>query len=107
MEIIIFSLLTAASGAFFTSIGCRRAHIHHRRPGWHHILLGTVVTVVLTMLYVGRTGLFHPERWDDYKGGFWRPIIFASEAAAVVALLSSLAVVYYFRARISNVKTVA
>ena len=107
MEIVIFSILTAASGAFFTSIGCRRAHIHHRRPGWHVILLGTVVTVALTILYVGQTDLFHPERWDDYKGGFWRPVIFASEAAAVVALLSSLAVVCYFRARFANLKTVA
>jgi hypothetical protein len=107
MEIIIFCFLAAASGAGFTSIGCRRAHIHHRRPGWHLLSLGVVATVLLAMLYVGRRDLFHPERWDDHKGGFWPPVIFASSSAAVVALLSSLAAVLYFRARFRDDKSVA
>ena len=110
MEIFIFSLLTAASGALFTSIGCRRARIRHRRPGWHLVLLGTVVTVLLTVLCFGQGDLFRPQRWDEYKGGtsgFWRPIIFLSEAAAGVSVLSSLAVILYFRGRFRDVKPVA
>jgi hypothetical protein len=107
MEIIIFCFLAAASGAGFTSIGCRQAHVRHRRPGWHLLLLGVAVTTLLTMLYVGRGDLFHPERWDDYKGGFWPPVVFASSSAAVVALLSSLAAVFYFRARFRDDKPVA
>ena len=107
MEIILFSFLTAASGACFTGIGCRHARILHRRPGWHFILLGTGATVFFTALLVGQADLIHPERWDDYKGGFWPPVIFASGAAAVVALISSLSVVYYFRAKFSNEKPMA
>jgi hypothetical protein len=108
-EIFIFSLLTAASGALFTVIGCGRAPIRHRRPGWHLVLLGTVVTVLLTFLWFGRGDLFRPQRWDEYKGGtrgFWRPIVFASEAAAGVSVLSSLAVLVYFRRRFRDVKPV-
>jgi ABC-type uncharacterized transport system permease subunit len=110
MEIILFSFLTAASGACFTSIGCRRAHVHHRRPGWHLILLGAGVTTLMTMLYYGWPDLFYPERWPLHKGGsreFWTPLIFASGSAAVVALLSSLVVVYYFRTKFGNDKPVA
>jgi anti-sigma-K factor RskA len=110
MEIFIFSILMAASGSFVTSIGCRRAQSHHRRPGWHLIFLATVVTALLAMLYVGQADLFRPARWDEHKGGtsgFWRPVIFASEAAAVISGLSSLAVFFYFRARYRDVKSVA
>ena len=107
MQIFIFSILTAVSGALFTGIGCRRAQIHCRRPGWHLILLGTVVTVLLTLLCLQGGDVFRPDHWDDYKGGFWRLAIFELEAAAVVAFLSSLAVVCYFRARFNDAKPVA
>jgi len=110
MEFFIFSLLAAASGAFFTGIGCRRARIHQRRPGWHLILLGTVVTVLMAVLYVGQGDLFRPQRWNEHKGGtseFWRPIIFVSEAAAGISVLSTLAVFLYFRGRFRDVKPVA
>jgi hypothetical protein len=104
MEIVVFSFVAATSGACFTSIGCRRARVQHRRPGWHLALLCLLVTVLLTILYVGRADLFHPDRWDDYKGGFWPPVVFASASAAGVALLSSLVAVYYFRAKFRNEK---
>jgi hypothetical protein len=110
MEILIFSLLAAASGALFTGIVCRRARIHQRRPGWHLILLGTVVTGLIAVLYVGQADLFRPERWDEHKGGrvgFWRPIVFVSEAAAGIAGLSSLAVFLYYRGRFRDVTPVA
>jgi hypothetical protein len=103
MAIIIFSFLAAASGALFTGIGCK---ICHRRPGWHFFLLGTVITVLITLLVIGGSDLFHPERWDQYKGGFWPLVIFPSEAAAVIALMPSLVVVYYFRAKFKNDKPV-
>jgi ABC-type Fe3+ transport system permease subunit len=100
----MFSILTAASGALVTSIGCRRAKIRRRCPGWYLMLLGPVITVLLTVLCLRGGDVFRPDRWDDYKGGFWRSVIFSLEAAAVVALLSSLAVVYYFRGRFRNEK---
>ncbi len=58
MEIVVFSFVAAISGACFTSIGCRRARVQHRRPGWHLALLGLLVTVLLTILYVGRQTCF-------------------------------------------------
>jgi hypothetical protein len=104
MEAFLFFSLSAASGACFTSIGCRRAHVQHRRPGWHLILLGAGITLLATMLLIGGGDLFHPARWSDYKGGFWLPVMFPSVCAASVALLSSLAVVYYFRSSFINDK---
>jgi hypothetical protein len=104
MEIFIFCFLAAACGAALTSIACRPARVRRRRPGWHLLLFGVVVTTFLTMLYVGREDLVHPERWDDYKGGFWPPVVFASSSAAVIALLSSAAALLYFRTRFRDEK---
>lgn len=104
MEPFVFFALSAASGACFTCIGCRRAHVQHRRPGWYLILLGTGMTLLAAVLLIGGSDVFYPERWRQYKGGFWLPLMFPSVCAAAVALLSSLAVVYYFRTRIKDHK---
>jgi hypothetical protein len=104
MEIFVESFLVAACGAGLTGFGCRLARNHHLRPGWHLVLLGTGVTSLIVMLLVGQADLFYPQRWDDYKGGFWPYVLFPSTAAAVVALMSSSAVVLYFRGKWTHVK---
>jgi hypothetical protein len=77
---------------------------NHASDGNRSINLGAQIAAH----YVNGGGdVFHPDRWADYKGGFWWSAIFALEATAVVALSSSLAVVYYFRARFRNDKPVA
>jgi hypothetical protein len=108
MEIFIMSMLMLP--ALVTSIGCRRAETHGRRASWWLILLSTVVTVLLAMLYLGQADLFRPAQWDEHKGGtsaFWEPVIFASEVAAVIAVFTSLAVFLYFRTRHRDVKPIA
>jgi hypothetical protein len=107
VEAVIFTLSTAASSACLTSVACRRAQVHGRQPGWHLVLFGTAVTMLLTMVYYGRLGLFEARHWVDLHGRFWRHVMNPSFAAAVIALAASLVVVYYFRARFRNEKAVA
>jgi len=60
MDLVIFIVLTAAAGAYFTSIGCRFAQARHRRAGGLAALLGTFVTAVLTALTIGQGTCFIP-----------------------------------------------
>jgi formate hydrogenlyase subunit 4 len=96
MVILIFILLTATSGAYFTGIGCRRSLAQHRRPGWHLTLLGICITTLLTALFLGQGDLFQPSKWDSGKVGML-PIIIAILTAAVIALIASVIVVSIFR----------
>jgi Na+-driven multidrug efflux pump len=105
--IFIVAILVAAYGAGFTGFGCWRACVHNRRPSWYFVLLGTGVTALSVLLLFGRTDLFFPSRWDDYKGGFWPLVLFPTIAAAIIALVSSVAVVYYFRSKYRHVETKA
>jgi ABC-type phosphate transport system permease subunit len=98
MVILIFIFLTATSGAYFTGIGCRRALVKHRRPGWHLTLLGICITTSLTALFVGQEDLFRPDQWDSGKVGIL-PVIIVTLTASVVALIASMIVVSIFRAR--------
>ena len=107
MELAIFIVLSAAAGAYFTSVGCRRAIARHRRAGWHLTLLGTFVTALITALLIGQGDLFHPSRWDAGKVSVWLPVAMISSAAAVVAFVASVIVVLVFRARIRDDNTVA
>lgn len=107
MELAIFIVLTGASGAYFTSVGCRRALARHRRVGWHLMLLGTFITALFTALLIGQGDLFHPSRWDTGKVSVWLPVAMISSAAAVVALVASAIVVLVFKARIRDEDTVA
>ena len=107
MELAIFILLTGASGAYFTSVGCRRALARHRRVGWHLILPGTFITALLTALLIGQGDLFHPSRWDSCKVSIWLPVTVVSLAAAVVAFVASAIVALAFRASIRDDDTVA
>lgn len=100
MVIVIFILLTAASAAYFTSIGCRRALAQHRRPGWHLALLGICITTLLTALFVEQGDLFRPDRWV-------LGMVIILPAAAVVALISSAIVVSVFRGRFRDENHVA
>ena len=99
MELVIFIILTAAAGAYFTSIGCRLAQARHRRAGWPAAVFGALVTAVLAALTVGQGDLFHPGRWDDWGVSIWIPMMVLSVAAAGVALLASTLVVAVFSAR--------
>jgi membrane associated rhomboid family serine protease len=107
MVLLVFILLAAASGAYFSSIGCRWALARHRRPGWYFALLGILATVLLTTFFLGEGDLFRPAHWDDGKVGFWLPMIIISGAAAIVAFLSSVVVVIIYRARFRNEKHAA
>ena len=97
MGLLIFVFLTAAAGAYFTSIGCRRSREHGRRAGWHLILVGTCGAALLTALFVGQGDLFHPNR-DIGKLPVWLEVAVMSAIAGIVALASSVVVVVYFRA---------
>ena len=107
METFLVAVLVAAYGAGFTGLCCWRVQVHHRRPGWHFALVGTSITMFTVMFLVAQDDLFNPKRWDDYKGGFWPNIMVPATAAGIVALLSSFAVVYYFRAKFKDVKPLA
>lgn len=102
LEIFIGAILVAAYGAVFTSFVCWRASQHKHRPGWHLALLGTAITALSVIFLVGQEDLFRPERWDAYKGGFWQIVLLATIVASIIALMSSVAVVYYFRSRFRN-----
>ena len=102
MDVIIFMALTAASGAYFTSVGCRRAQMRHRRPGWHHALVGTLITALLAVLFICQDDLFRPSRWDRGKVSIWFTVIVASAASGVVALVASSIVVLSFRAKVRD-----
>ena len=107
LAIFIAAVLVAGYGAGFTSFGCWRASSHKHRPGWHLALLGTGVTALSVMLLIGQADLFRPERWDDYKWGFWPFVLLPTIVASIIALMSSVAVVYYFRSRFRDVDTKA
>jgi amino acid transporter len=100
--VALFVLLTALSGAYFTSIGCRHALARHRRPGWHWALVGTLITTVLTTLAFGQGDLFDPSRWDKGKVPFWQMIGTISSAAAVSAFVASVIVVLACRLKFRN-----
>jgi hypothetical protein len=106
MVILIFIFLTATSGAYFTSIGCRQEFVKHRRPGWHLTLLGVCITTLLTALFVGQEDLFRPDRWDSGKVGML-PVIIITLTAAAVSLIASLIMVLIFRGRFRDEKHLA
>jgi hypothetical protein len=106
MAILIFILLTGTSGAYFTGIGCRRALAQHRRPGWHLTLLGICITTLLTALFVGQGDLFQPRTWENPNGKpTILPIIMLP--AAVIALITSVIVVWIFREKFRDENDVA
>ena len=107
MEIFLVVFLVAAYGAGLCGLGCWRARVHHRSPGWYLAFLGAFVTAITVIFLIAQGDLFYPKRWDDYKGGFWPNILVPATAAGIVALLSSFPVVYYFRAKFRDAKPLA
>jgi hypothetical protein len=104
MRLFLFVALTGAAGAYITSIACRRSQARHRRAGWHLAFAGTLLTALITGVFIGQPELFHPARWDTGKVSIWYPVIALSSAAAVVALVTSLVVVVVFRVRFRDEK---
>jgi hypothetical protein len=96
MELVVFFLLIAAAGAYFTSIGCRRAHAQHRPPSWRSAWLATFVTVLLTVLLACQEDLFRPSRWDAGKVPIWFTVVWLSATACPIALLGSGVVLEIF-----------
>jgi hypothetical protein len=107
MHAFVFIGLTGAAGAYITSIACRRSQARHRRAGWHLALLGTLLTTLITGIFIGQPELFQPTRWDTGKVSIWYPVVVLSSAAAVVALVASMIVVVVFRLRFRDEKQVA
>jgi hypothetical protein len=107
MELFIFFILSAASGAYFTSVGCRVSQAKHRRAGWHHVLLGPAVTALLTVLLIGQRDLFFPSRWITVKISFWYPITLGASASAIIAFIASVIVVLVSRANFRDANPVA
>jgi hypothetical protein len=95
MLAILFIIFAGAAGAYFTSIGCRRAHARHRRPSWRYAWLGTFITVLLSVLMVCQGDLFRPNRWDG-KVSIWFTVIAISVLAGLVALVASAIVLQVF-----------
>jgi len=102
MELALFFMLTGAAGAYFTSIGCRRARARHRPPRWRHAWLGTFITALLSVLAVCQGDLFHPGRWDTGKISIWFSVVWVSVAAGIPALLASAVVLEVFWRRFKH-----
>jgi hypothetical protein len=96
--VLLFIFLTAASGVYFTGIGCRRALARHRHPGWHLILLGISITTILTALFVGQGVWFHPNQWNRRAVGIL-PEIIVTMLGAAISLVSSLIMVSTYRSK--------
>lgn len=107
MGVVIFIVITAASGAWVTSLRCRRAQARRCRAGWHLTIRGTLITALLTGLFIGQPDLFYPDRWDNGKVSIWFPVMASSSAAAVFAFVASVIVVAAFRARFRDENHVA
>jgi hypothetical protein len=96
MQLAAFFLLAGAAGAYFTSIGCRRAHAKNLPPSWRYAWFATLGTVLLSVLLVCQGDLFHPRRWDTAKGSIWSEVVMVSCATAVPAMLASVIVLEVF-----------
>ncbi len=96
MEIAWFFLLPAAAGAYFTSIGCRRAHVKRQPPRWRYAWLATLGAVLLTVVIVCREDLLHPSRSDGGKMSIWASVVMLSIVTGISAMLASAIVLEIF-----------
>jgi len=96
VELVVFLLLTGASGAYFTSIGCRLARAKQRPPSWRYAWFATLGTVLLSVAFFCQADLLRPSRWDTGKVSIWYTVVIVSIAAAFPAMLASAIVLQVF-----------